>query len=91
MVSVLKLKCIQIVTEESACLSGKPHPSLNADHSEMCKYEDSDGENYKKVMGVLGVWARECASPKDKNEKEAARKVLLLLFSIGIPSPELIW
>jgi hypothetical protein len=89
MVSVLKLKWIQMVTEESACLSGKPHSSLYADHSEMCKYEVSDDGNYKKVMSVLGVWARECASSKDKNEKEAVRKVLLL-YSKATSSPELI-
>jgi hypothetical protein len=57
----------------------------------MCKYEGSDGEDYKKVMGVLGVWARECASPEDKNEKEAARKVLLLSYSKAISSLELIF
>lgn len=68
----------QIVTEESACLSGKPRLSLYADHVEMCKYEDKDDENYKKVVGILEIWARECVSRKDKNEKDAVFRAFFI-------------
>lgn len=54
----------QIVPEESACLAGKQRLSLYADHSEMCKYEDKEDQNYRLVVDVLGRWARAAGSPK---------------------------
>lgn len=63
---------VQIVPEESACIAGKPRLSINADHSEMCKYDGNDDKSYIEVVGVLSRWAEEAVNQKDKKYDEGA-------------------
>lgn len=69
------------MSEESACLSGKPRLSLYADHSAMCKFEGKDDENYVKVIGVLERWARAIRSPPVADEVGAVSMNSDLFFA----------
>ena len=45
-----------IVPEESACLPGIDQQLIQANHVDMCKFEDEDREGYKNVSQRLGQW-----------------------------------
>ena len=45
-----------IVPKESACLPGIDPQSIQANHVDMCKFEDEDREGYKRVSQKLVQW-----------------------------------
>lgn len=63
-----------IVPKESASLPGIDSQSIQANHVDMCKFEDDDREGYKNVSQRLSQWISEL----DRAEKSAgAREVWL--------------
>lgn len=45
-----------IVPKESACLPGIDPQSIQANHVDMCRFEDEDREGYKSVSQRLSQW-----------------------------------
>ena len=45
-----------IVPKESACLPGIDPQSIQANHVDMCKFEDEDREGYKNISQQLSQW-----------------------------------
>ena len=45
-----------IVPKESACLPGIDPQSIQANHIDMCKFEDEDREGYKNISQRLSQW-----------------------------------
>jgi hypothetical protein len=45
-----------IVPKESACLPGIDPQSIQANHVDMCKFEDEDREGYKNISQRLSQW-----------------------------------
>jgi hypothetical protein len=45
-----------IVPKESACLPGIDPQSIQANHVDMCKFEDDDREGYKNISQRLNQW-----------------------------------
>lgn len=45
-----------IVPKESACLPGIDPQSIQANHVDMCKFEDEDREGYKSISQRLSQW-----------------------------------
>ena len=45
-----------IVPKESACLPGIDPQSIQANHVDMCKFEDEDREGYKRISQKLSQW-----------------------------------
>ena len=45
-----------IVPKESACLPGINPQSIQANHVNMCKFEDEDREGYKNISQRLSQW-----------------------------------
>ncbi|KAF2183348.1 hypothetical protein K469DRAFT_728103 [Zopfia rhizophila CBS 207.26] len=60
----------KIVPESSACLAGYPAMPIHADHSGMCKFEDKEDPNYRKVAGVLKRWIQELGTPSTEPKVE---------------------
>ena len=57
-----------IVPKESACLPGIDPQSIQANHVDMCKFEDEDREGYKSISQRLSQWI----SDLDKRLKGSA-------------------
>jgi hypothetical protein len=45
-----------IVPKESACLPGIDPQSIQANHVDMCRFEDEDQEGYKRISQKLSQW-----------------------------------
>ncbi|KAH8723884.1 hypothetical protein GQ44DRAFT_709308 [Phaeosphaeriaceae sp. PMI808] len=58
-----------IVPKESACLPGIDPQSIQANHVDMCKFEDEDREGYKNISQRLSQWV----SDLDRREGSAAK------------------
>lgn len=52
----LGVKIGVIVPKESACLPGIDPQSIQANHVDMCKFEDEDREGYKRISQKLSQW-----------------------------------
>ena len=63
----LKTKIGVIVPKESACLPGIDPQSIQANHVDMCKFEDEDREGYKSISQKLSQWI----SNLDRRSKES--------------------
>lgn len=63
----------KIVKESSACIDGYPRTLLDADHQAMCKFKDENDNNFKRVAGVLGRWAKELQAPPKKAKEQSVR------------------
>jgi hypothetical protein len=59
-----------IVPKESACLPGIDPQSIQANHVDMCKFEDEDREGYKNISQRLSQWV----SDLDRQRKDYAAK-----------------
>jgi hypothetical protein len=57
-----------IVPKESACLPGVDPQSIQANHVDMCKFENEDKEGYKNISQRLQQWT----SNLDRKRKGAA-------------------
>lgn len=57
-----------IVPKESACLPGIEPQSIQANHVDMCKFEDEDREGYKNISQRLSQWILDL----DKQSKDSA-------------------
>jgi hypothetical protein len=57
-----------IVPKESACLPGIDPQSIQANHVDMCKFEDEDREGYKNIAQRLIRWI----SQLDRESREPA-------------------
>jgi hypothetical protein len=70
-----------IVPKESACLPGVDPQSIQANHVDMCKFEDEDREGYKNISQRLSQWI----SDLDRQCKGAATEsnVRLLPYISG--------
>ena len=66
-----------IVPKESACLPGIDPQSVQANHSDMCKFEDEDREGYKGVSQRLSQWVSDLdrQAPAAKHQVCAASSV----------------
>ncbi|KAI4112360.1 MAG: hypothetical protein LQ345_006482 [Seirophora villosa] len=51
-----------IVKESSACLAGYPRTLLDANHENMCKFQDRNDINYIRLSGLLARWVNELKS-----------------------------
>ncbi|KAF2476197.1 putative ribonuclease p/mrp subunit [Lindgomyces ingoldianus] len=52
-----------IVPKESACLPGIDPQSIQANHVDMCKFEDDDREGYKNISQRLSQWISDLDGP----------------------------
>ncbi|KAI9763799.1 MAG: hypothetical protein M1839_006309 [Geoglossum umbratile] len=59
-----------IVPKESACLPGVDPQSIQANHVDMCKFEDEDREGYKNISQRLSQWV----SDLDRRRVDSATK-----------------
>ena len=59
-----------IVLKESACLPGIDPQSIQANHVDMCKFEDEDREGYKNISQQLSQWV----SDLDRRREGSATK-----------------
>lgn len=60
-----------IVPKESACLPGIDPQSIQANHVDMCKFEDEDREGYKRVSQKLGQWISDFDSRSKRTEENS--------------------
>jgi protein SERAC1 len=60
-------KMLFIVPRESACLPGVDAQSIQAHHTEMCKFEDEDREGYKSISQKLSQWISDFARWGEKS------------------------
>jgi len=66
----------QVVSKESAKIPGYLSQSITAAHANMCKFQDKDDSNYRKVLEVLQRWAQELKSPNDSQTVEEVCRTL---------------
>jgi len=66
----------QVVSKESAEIPGYLSQSITAAHANMCKFQDKDDSNYRKVLEVLQRWAQELKSPNDSQTVEEVCRTL---------------
>jgi hypothetical protein len=59
-----------IVPKESASLPGVDAQSIQAHHTDMCKFEDEDREGYKSISQKLSQWISEFAHRQQKSESD---------------------
>jgi len=59
-----------IVPKESACLPGIDPQSIQANHVDMCRFEDEDREGYKNISQQLSQWISEL----DRQQEGSAAK-----------------
>ncbi|KAJ8128263.1 hypothetical protein O1611_g5372 [Lasiodiplodia mahajangana] len=57
-----------IVPKESATWLGQDAQSIQANHVNMCRFEDNFGSDYKSVVGKLSQWV------KDVEKNKASRR-----------------
>lgn len=62
-----------IVPKESACLPGIDPQSIQANHVDMCKFEDEDREGYKRISQKLSQWISDLDS-QSKGSGEDSQK-----------------
>jgi protein SERAC1 len=62
-----------IVPKESACLPGIDPQLIQANHVDMCKFEDEDREGYKNVSQRLGVNGYRISTGDSKGLQRRAR------------------
>ena len=53
------------MSQESAEVMGFETLPLNANHANMCKFDDESDSNYRKVVDVLRRWAKEVTQPSE--------------------------
>lgn len=64
------LNGLQVVSRESASLSGYETLSIPANHQKMCKFNDSEEIGYQRVVNVLLRWTKSLAgSVAEKNHE----------------------
>ncbi|KAL8934724.1 MAG: hypothetical protein Q9216_005762 [Gyalolechia sp. 2 TL-2023] len=61
-----------IVKESSACLAGYPRTLLDANHENMCKFNDRNDINYVRLSGLLARWVKELKNTQGTSEKQTA-------------------
>ena len=59
-----------IVLKESACLPGIDPQSIQANHVDMCKFEDEDREGYKRIPQKLAQWISDLDSRSKGSEED---------------------
>ena len=59
-----------IVPKESACLPGIDPQSIQANHVDMCKFEDEDREGYKRISQKLAQWISDLDSRSKGSEED---------------------
>jgi len=63
----VQLNSHKIVPEDSAHIPGHDFETINANHTEMCKFSSKDDPNYKIVLQLLKKWIKEVREvSKDK-------------------------
>lgn len=67
-----------IVPKESACLPGVDPQSIQANHVDMCKFEDEDREGYKNISQRLSLWIADL--DRQRTGSAAKSNVRLLLY-----------
>jgi len=84
MTALLVANVGKIVEEESATLQGYDSILLNGDHSEISKFASKDDENYQRVVGYLGKWAREFKKPASNENKAGSNDAYFIGENYGL-------
>lgn len=69
---------MKIVKESSACLPGYPRTLLDANHENMCKFKDSDDDNYLRLSGLLARWVTELKSTQGSSDEQTVCSYTIL-------------
>jgi hypothetical protein len=75
------LTCEQIVTKESASLSGYEPLSIPADHEDICKFTSKGDAGYQRVSDTLLRWINIVSKPAKQTTQQVRASPSYTMFS----------